>query len=151
MFGSRLPAAAGSALGFGAAVAATLLAWTLAWTVGAEARPVLALVLLAAVAVGVGSMTTLAGALACAAQCWGLYSGFVLHRYGELWLDPPSRLALVLLVALGVGASLLALGLDAVLTRRRMRAVTSAVRSEMAPVPRRPVPVGPTTGGHRMR
>ncbi|WP_156994043.1 hypothetical protein [Pseudonocardia acaciae] len=155
MFGSRisatvpprLPGTAGSALGFGAAVAATLVAWPLGELFGAASRPVLGLVLLAVVAVGVGSVTTLAGAVACAAQCWALYSGFVLHRFGELWLDPPSRFALALLVTSGAGASLAGLACGAVLARHRIRAVASAARAEVTQA-RRPVL---STGGHRMR
>jgi hypothetical protein len=101
----RLTGGVGSAIGFGAAIVATLLGWCL----GAGDRPAVGLVLLAAVAVGVGATTTLPGALAAAAQCWGMYSGFELHRFGELRLDATSRSALVLLLTVGVAASLLGL------------------------------------------
>ncbi|MDT7678263.1 MAG: hypothetical protein QOD82_6165 [Pseudonocardiales bacterium] len=101
----RLTGGVGSAIGFGAAIVATLLGWCL----GAGDRPAVGLVLLAAVAVGVGATTTLPGALAAAAQCWGMYSGFELHRFGELRLDASSRSALVLLLTVGVAASLLGL------------------------------------------
>ena len=101
----RLTGGVGSAIGFGAAIGATLLSWCL----GAGDRPEVGLVLLAAVAVGVGATTTLPGALAAAAQCWGMYSGFELHRFGELRLDATSRSALVLLLTVGVAASLLGL------------------------------------------
>ena len=99
----RLAGGVGSALGFAGAIVATLLGWAL----GAGTYPQIGLVPLAAVALGVGATTTLPGALAAAAQCWGMYSGFELHRFGELRLDGPSRSGLVLLVVLGVAASLL--------------------------------------------
>lgn len=140
----RLPGTAGSALGFGSAVAATVLGAVLGRVFDADSRPVLGLALLAAVAVGVGSMTTVAGALACAAQCWGMYSGFVLHGFGELRLDPVSRFALLLLLGLGVGASVLGLAVGVVLDRHRVRAVTSLARAERPDdlaAPRRPVSV----------
>jgi hypothetical protein len=126
----RLPGSTGSALGFGAAVAATLVARV----GGAAERPLLGLVLLAVVAAGVGSVTTVPGALAASAQCWGLYSGFVLHRLGEIRLDPPSRSALLLLLALGPAASLLTLALGAVLARPRRRALTEAAQAPLREV-----------------
>jgi hypothetical protein len=135
MFGSRiyaavpprLPGMTGSALGFGTAIAATVLDKVLDAAFGVGSRPLLGLALLAAVALGVGSVTTVVGALACAAQCWGMYSGFVLHGFGELRLDPSSRFGLLLLVVLGVGASLLGLALGVALDRYRTRVVTSAL------------------------
>lgn len=154
MFGSqihatvphRLPGMTGSALGLGSAIAATVLGKVLDAAFGVGSRPVLGLVLLAAVAVGVGSVTTVAGALGCAAQCWGMYSGFVLHGFGELRLDPSSRFALLLLTGLAVGASVLGLTLNIALTRYRTRAMTSAVRAEPASdQPRRLVSVGGRT------
>jgi hypothetical protein len=99
----RLAGGTGSALGFAGAIVATLLGWAL----GVGTHPQVGLVPLAAVAVCVGATTTLPGALSAAAQCWGMYSGFELHRFGELRLDGPSRSGLVLLVVLGVAASLL--------------------------------------------
>jgi hypothetical protein len=105
----RLTGGAGSAMGFGAAIVATAFGWCL----GAGERPEVGLVLLAAVAAGVGATTTLPGALAAAAQCWGMYSGFELHRFGELRLDASSRSALVLLLTVGVAASLLGLAATA--------------------------------------
>jgi len=95
----------GSALGFAGAIVATLLGWV----IGAGTHPQVGLVPLAAVAICVGATTTLPGALAAAAQCWGMYSGFELHRLGELRLDGPSRSGLVLLLVLGIAASLLGL------------------------------------------
>lgn len=151
MFGSRmyaavpprLPGMTGSALGFGAAIAATVLDKVLDAAFGLGSRPLLALALLAAVALGVGSVTTMAGALACAAQCWGMYSGFVLHGFGQLQLDPSSRVALPLLVGLAVGGSLLGMAVSAALGRYRTRAMTSVFRAEAADDrPRRPIPVG---------
>jgi hypothetical protein len=99
----RLAGGTGSALGFAGAIVATLLGWAL----GVGTHPQVGLVPLAGVAVCVGATTTLPGALSAAAQCWGMYSGFELHRFGELRLDGPSRAGLVLLVVLGVAASLL--------------------------------------------
>lgn len=154
MFGSRidavvpprLPGLTGSALGFGAAIAATVLDKVLDAAFGLGSSPMLGLALLAAVALGVGSMTTLAGALAGAAQCWGMYSGFVLHGFGELRLDPSSRIALLLLVGLAVVASVLGLALGIVLDKHRTRALTSALRAHAAgDQPRRAVPVGGRT------
>jgi hypothetical protein len=120
----RLPGGSGSALGFGAAIAATLLGWAL----GAGTNPEIGLVPLAAVAVCVGATTTLPGALAAAAQCWGMYSGFELHRFGELRLDPPARSALVLLVVLGLAASVLGLVAHAARTAGSTRKRASGPR-----------------------
>ncbi|HWN35727.1 MAG TPA: hypothetical protein VNP03_23460 [Pseudonocardia sp.] len=111
---ARVPGGVGSALGFGAAIVATLLGWG----IGAGSHPVVGLGLLAAVAVGVGVTTTVIGAVAASAQCWGMYSGFELHRLGELRLDPASSAALLLLLGLGLAASLLGL---AVTSRRECR------------------------------
>lgn len=105
----RLPGSTGSALGFFAGIAATLVAFPL----GADDWPPVALVLLGLVVLVVGLSTTLLGALAGAAQCWGLYSGFVLHQFGELHLDGPGRVALVLLAGLAVTASVAGLALRA--------------------------------------
>jgi len=111
----RVAGGVGSALGFGAAILATLLGWAL----GAGSHPMVGLVLLAGVAVGVGATTTLLGALAASAQCWGMYSGFELHRLGELRLDPSSRAALLLLLGLGLAASLVGLVVRSRVTSRR--------------------------------
>jgi hypothetical protein len=113
----RLADPTGSALGFDAGILATLLAWLTAAGVYPEAG----LVPLAAVAVGVGACTTVPGALAAAAQRWGLYCGFELYRFGELRLDGPSRNALVTLLGLAVAASLLG---------RVVRAVRATSRRE---------------------
>lgn len=97
----RLPGSTGSALGFFVGIGATLVAFPL----GAGDWPPIALALLGVVVLAVGVSTTLLGALASAAQCWGLYSGFVLHQFGELHLDGPERVALALLVGLALAAS----------------------------------------------
>lgn len=110
----RVAGGVGSSLGFLTGIAATLLGWAL----GAGSHPAVGLALLAGVVVGVGATTTLLGAVAASAQCWGMYSGFELHRLGELRLDPASRSALLLLLGLGVAASLVGL---AVTSRREFR------------------------------
>jgi K+-sensing histidine kinase KdpD len=65
--------------------------------------------LLAGVALVVGAITTLFGALASAVQCWALYCGFLENRFGVLTLDPSSVWALSFLLTVGVLASALAL------------------------------------------
>jgi hypothetical protein len=159
----RLTGGVGSAIGFGAAIVATALGWC----VGAGDRPEVGLVLLAAVAVGVGATTTLPGALAAAAQCWGMYSGFELHRLGELRLDAPGRPALVLLLTVGVAASLLGLAAAGQAGRagrspavRRVdragaRPVTSRTgsrhrRCSTPPRPAEPRPAGPIRPSRRL-
>jgi hypothetical protein len=126
----RLGGGVGSAIGFGAAIVATLVGWC----VGAGDRPEVGLVLLAAVAVGVGATTTLPGALAASAQCWGMYSGFELHRLGELRLDASGRSALVLLLTAGVAASLLGLAAGAAGQAGRSGRSPSVPRVERAEV-----------------
>lgn len=65
----------GSALGFGAGLLTALLAGL----PGAREAPSLDLVLVAVAVVGVAATTTLPGALAAAAQCWGFWDGFVVN------------------------------------------------------------------------
>jgi hypothetical protein len=124
----RVTGGSGSALGFGAAIVATLLGWA----VGAGSHPVVGLVLLSGVAVGVGATTTAIGAVAASAQCWGMYSGFELHRLGELRLDPAGRSALLVLLALGLAASLLGRAARSRVVSRAIALLTS--RRECRPL-----------------
>src|SRR5213075_1804021 len=70
-----VPGGIGSALGFLAGTAATLLGAA----VGARDHPVLGLALLGCVALTVAAVTSAAGALAGAAQCWALWDGFLVN------------------------------------------------------------------------
>jgi hypothetical protein len=130
----RVPGGFGSALGFGAAILATLLGWG----IGAGSHPVVGLVLLAAVAVGVGATTTVIGAAAASAQCWGMYSGFELHRLGELRLDPAGSAALLLLLAVGLTASLVGLAVTSRRESRRPAGSTPALPARTGPLLLRP-------------
>lgn len=100
----------GSALGLMAGGGVTIVGHL----VGVGGYPEVGLALLALATLAVGAGTTVPGALACAAQAWGMYSGFWLHGLGELRLDRPSVTGLVVLVLLGVSASALALLVRAV-------------------------------------
>ncbi|MFI9010526.1 hypothetical protein ACIGNX_25150 [Actinosynnema sp. NPDC053489] len=71
----------GSALGFAGGVVVTAVA--AGW-------PVFALVLLVVVVAVVSWWTTVAGAALAAAQCWGLYGGFVVGDGGHLVADWPA-------------------------------------------------------------
>lgn len=97
----RTTGLSGSGLGFGWGIVATC--------VGAVAGPEVGLVLLAVVAVSVGAVTTVPGAMLGAAQCWALYTGFLHNELGVLSMDGNSRFALHLLLSVGLAASVLAL------------------------------------------
>ena len=86
----------GFPLGAGVAVLVTLVAVA----AGATTHPRLALIGLTAVSVTAAAVTTLWAALATAAMCWALDTGFVLNRYGELVFDGRAgRAAAVLTIA----------------------------------------------------
>jgi hypothetical protein len=84
---SRLAGGYGSALGFGAGIAATIVA---AMLEGGLIAPIL-------VVAAVSAVTTIAGAAATGGQCWLLYASFVLGRAGDLNLDRASIQAAVIL------------------------------------------------------
>jgi hypothetical protein len=90
-----VPGGVGSALGLVAGTAAALLGAA----VDARDHPVLGLVLLGGTAVGVAGLTTAAGAFAGAVQCWALWDGFLVNRFGELTLTRTSALVLLALAA----------------------------------------------------
>lgn len=71
----------GSALGFAGGVGVTAVAAK--W-------PVFALLLLVIVVVVVSWRTTVLGAALTAAQCWGLYTSFVVGHEGHMVLDWPA-------------------------------------------------------------
>jgi hypothetical protein len=101
----------GFALGFAASVGSGLIGGLGAELFGSAARAGITLVTLAVAVIGVSAITTLPGALSSAALGWGVFSGFVIHQYGQLSLDRPDRLVLMLLMVLAVAASLLGLAL----------------------------------------
>ncbi len=107
----RLPASLGFALGFVAGVVVTILACLL----GAGREPAVGFVLLAATAAAVGALTTPIGALSSATQCWALYTGFVLNRFGVLTFDHRSLIALAVMALAGI------LGSEIVTMRRASR------------------------------
>ncbi|GGM82182.1 hypothetical protein GCM10012275_61050 [Longimycelium tulufanense] len=97
----RLRALDGSALGFGTG----LLATTLVVLLGATRFPTVGLVLVLAVVLGVAAVTTVPGATLVAAQCWGLYAGFLLGRAGEIVWDERGGWAAAVLFAAALLAS----------------------------------------------
>lgn len=82
----RIPGPLGSAAGFAAGIVATIIA-SVAGTVG---QPGLGLAVVALAVAAVSALTTLAGALATAAQCWLLYAGFIMGQSGSLVLNDSS-------------------------------------------------------------
>jgi hypothetical protein len=64
---------------------------------GAAGHPALGLVALAVTVAGVSAVTTVWGAVATAAWCWGFYAGFILGRAGDLAWDTRSAQAAVVL------------------------------------------------------
>jgi hypothetical protein len=95
----------GFPLGFAAAVVVVLGSAV----VGAFAHPVAVLVALAGATFAVSALTTLPAALGTACVSWGVYTGFVLGRLGQLQLTGGSALAAGVLAL----AALLATGLMA--------------------------------------
>lgn len=75
-----LPGGFGFPLGFGAGIGVTMVAVA----AGAASHHVWSVLALAATTAAVSSVTTVPAALATAAACWCLHSGFVLGRYGQL-------------------------------------------------------------------
>lgn len=114
----RTTGLSGSGLGFGWGVVATCL--------GALTGPDIGLVLLAVVAVSVGAVTTVPGAVLGAAQCWALYTGFLDNQLGVLRMDDNSEFALHLLLSVGFAASVVALLIRALATGPEPRAGTVA-------------------------
>jgi hypothetical protein len=88
-----VPGGIGSVLGLLVGTVATLLGAA----VGARGHPVLGLVLLGGAALTVAALTSPAGALAGGAQCWALWDGFLVNRFGELTLTHSTALALLVL------------------------------------------------------
>ena len=54
---------------------------------GARDAPGIGLVLLGGTVVAVAAVTTYAGAVAAAVQCWGLWDGFLVNGLGQLKVD----------------------------------------------------------------
>jgi len=88
-----VPGGVGSALGLFAGTAAALLGAAL----DGHDHPALGLALLGGTAVTIAGLTSAAGALAAAAQCWALWDGFLVNRFGELTITRASALALLVL------------------------------------------------------
>jgi hypothetical protein len=79
----------------------------------------------------VSAVTTVWGAVATAAWCWGFYAGFILGRAGELALDERSAQAALVLGVVALVASTL----GSTSTFGGKGASASAVREELAEVP----------------
>jgi hypothetical protein len=94
----------GAAVGFGAGVLSTCAGALL----GARDAPVTGLVLLAGTVAAVAAVTTFAGAVAAAAQCWGLWDGFLVNGLGQLRVDRGGRQELVALVGCAAAVCLVA-------------------------------------------
>jgi hypothetical protein len=92
---------AGYPLGFVVASAVT----TVAVAAGGTVHPLRTLVALAAAAAAIAAVATLRAALATAALCWALHTGFVVGRFGELALTAGTVRAAALLAAVVVFAS----------------------------------------------
>lgn len=88
-----IPGPLGSTIGFGAGLLTTVAAALL----GARDAPALGVMLLAAAAIA--AITTLAGAVAAAAQCWAFWDGFLVNGLDRLNADRGGWQGLVLLVA----------------------------------------------------
>jgi hypothetical protein len=82
----RIPGPVGSAAGFAAGIVATIIASG----AGAIGQPGVGLAIVALAVAAVSALTTVAGALATAAQCWLLYAGFIMGRSGNLVLNDSS-------------------------------------------------------------
>ncbi len=127
--GWPLPGPLGVAAGFFASIVVT----TLAWAFGAGSEPRVGLALLTVIAIALGAMTTVPGAIGAGALCWAFYSGFVLDRAGTLTLDRGGGQALLTILLSAVVASAVA-GL-----MRWARAV-GAERTQARPLSITPIP-----------
>lgn len=123
----------GFPLGFVAAIVVVLGSAA----VGAFAHPVAVLVALACATAAVSATTTLPAALGTAFVSWGVYTGFVIGRLGQLQLTGQSALAAGVLAL----AALLALGLTA------LRHHLGVSRSGAAETPVRVVRMAPPIRG----
>jgi hypothetical protein len=99
---SWLSGGTGSALGFGSAALSALLGALGGALFGWPARAPITLGLLLGSVLCVSAVTTLTGAVSTAAQSWAVYSGFVLHRMGELRLEQQDRVVLGCLLAVAL-------------------------------------------------
>ncbi|MEV4310805.1 hypothetical protein [Actinocrispum sp. NPDC049592] len=99
----RISGPLGSAAGFAAGIVAAVLASI----AGAVEHHSIGLFALALAIAGVSAITTVAGALATAAQCWLLYASFIVGRSGSLVFDESSAdtagiFAIIALAATGL-------------------------------------------------
>lgn len=101
---------AGYPLGFSAATLVTIGAVA----THATSHPERALIPLAVAAAAIATVTSLRAAIATAAVCWALHTGFVLGRHGDLALAAPSAVAATLIGAATLAAFALALAVRAV-------------------------------------
>lgn len=85
--------------GYPAGFAAATLTTLAAVVAGATTRPWIAVATLSGVAAVTAAVTTLTAAVATAAVCWGMHTGFVLNRRGELLLTTPAVTAAIVLAA----------------------------------------------------
>lgn len=99
----RMSGLSGSALGF----ASSLVLITGEVVLGASRWPVAALAPALVLIIALSAATTLPGALFAAAQCWGLYAGFVLGHSGQLALTDRSAAAAGALLCAALLGSLL--------------------------------------------
>ncbi|RJQ74655.1 hypothetical protein D5S17_22020 [Pseudonocardiaceae bacterium YIM PH 21723] len=95
--------ASGAALGF----ACCLITVISVIAGGARSHPLTGLVAFAVVVAALGFVTRLPGALPIAGQGWAFYAGFVTGRTGVLHFDHAAMVALGVLVAVALVASLL--------------------------------------------
>ncbi len=114
---SSIPVAGalGSTIGFGAGVLITIVAALL----GARDGSAIGLVLL--VASAVAAITTLAGALLAAAQCWAFWDGFLVNDLGRLTTDRGGWQGLVLLLLVAAVVQLSSVGIRRLATGRLTR------------------------------
>jgi hypothetical protein len=93
-----------SGISFAVAVGCCGPAGLLAWLAGAGVHPVAGLVLFAAVGAALAAVSSGLGAVAAALLMWAGDDGFVIHRFGVLYLDAPSVQALAVIGCITLGA-----------------------------------------------
>lgn len=103
-----MPSGLGSAIGFAAAIVATLIAVGL----GARQQPLLGLALVCGTTATVAAVTPLPGALGAAVQSWAVWDGFVVNQLGVLAATPTEIQGLLVLAvaALVVRTCVVAVG-----------------------------------------
>jgi hypothetical protein len=119
-----------------------MVAQCLAGLFGTPAVPTVGLVLGAAAAAAVATATSAGGTALATLQCWALYDGFALHRFGELHVAPADRRALAAVAVSAAAAHGIAALLRAERTSVRRAALHAlrGVHPSAVPCTGRPAP-----------